>query len=141
MNKTVAQTENKLHVISHKGYVWMTREQRNNCCSRNKIVTVQSNINILFRNSENNCCSAISRGDKITVIFLNSLILFQTTFLSFIITSHFYYHRANRKITIFSLSSLFSIPLFLLFPITILCTLFLRYSPIFTLLLFIFREQ
>jgi hypothetical protein len=45
-------------------------------------------------------------GDKIVIIFLNSSLLFQTTFLPFGIASSFYYPHANRKITIFSLSSL-----------------------------------
>jgi hypothetical protein len=45
---------------------------------RIEIVTVQPNVNMLFRNSENNYYSAIPRGDIIIVILLNSPFLFQT---------------------------------------------------------------
>jgi hypothetical protein len=44
---------------------------------RIEIVTVQPNTNLLFWNSENSCCSAISRGDEIAAILLNSPLLFQ----------------------------------------------------------------
>jgi hypothetical protein len=43
-----------------------------------EIAMVQPNANLLFRNSENNCCSAISRGRWNSAVFLNSLLLFQT---------------------------------------------------------------
>jgi hypothetical protein len=71
-----------------------------------EITIVHPNANSLFRNSKNNCYSAIRWGDEILVVILNSPLLFQTIFLPFRIESHFYYPRANRKITIFLLSSL-----------------------------------
>jgi hypothetical protein len=58
-------------------------------------------------------------GDKIVVVLLNSLLLFQTTFLSFRITSHFYYPHANRKKYYFLL---FSITIFNSFILTLLFT-------------------
>jgi hypothetical protein len=60
--------------------------------------------------------------DEITVILLNSLLLFQVIFLPFEITSSFYYPHANREITIFFMRPhlLLSIPLFLFSALNIL---------------------
>jgi hypothetical protein len=72
-----------------------------------RIIVVHLNTNLIFRNSENNYYYAISREGEITVVILNSPLLFQINNPNniFIIQNSitFYYSHPNRKINIFSL--------------------------------------
>jgi hypothetical protein len=68
-----------------------------------KIIVIHSNANLLFRNNENNC---YFMAEMKYILFFSTLHYYfkqtiQIIFLSFGITSPFYYPHANREIIIF----------------------------------------